>query len=61
MYRPNTATTGVIKYYDQSNFINEFEVPVDNNDRCLKGIIINLEDNVWFYHMRNMHRLKYTS
>lgn len=61
MYRPITATTGVIKYYDQSNFINELEVPVDNNNRGLKGIIINLEDNVWFYHIRIMHRLKYTS
>jgi virginiamycin B lyase len=45
--------TEFIKYHHQSNFIKEFEVPVDNNDRGLKGITTDSKNNVWIYHNTN--------
>ena len=45
--------TEFIKYHYQSKFINEFDILIDNNDRGLKGIITDSEDNVWFYHNTN--------
>ena len=45
--------TEFIKYHHQSNFIIEFEVPVDNNDRGLKGITTDSKKNVWLYHNTN--------
>ena len=45
--------TEFIKYHHRSNFIIEFEVPVDNNDRGLKGITTDSKNNVWFYHNTN--------
>ena len=37
-----------VTYEKRSNFIQEFKVPV--NERGLKGIITDREQNVWFYH-----------
>ena len=37
-----------VTYEKRSNFIQEFKVPV--NERGLKGIITDSEQNVWFYH-----------
>ena len=45
--------TEFIKYHHQSNFIKEFEVPVDNNERGLKGITTDSKNNVWIYHNTN--------
>ena len=49
--------TEFIKYHHQSNFIIEFEVPVDNNDRGLKGITTDSKNNVWFYGSVNLFRI----
>ena len=38
-------------YEKRSNFIEEFEVPI--NDRGLKGIVTDSDQNVWFYHATN--------
>jgi virginiamycin B lyase len=45
--------TEFIKYHYQSSFINEFDIPIDNNDRGLKGITTDSKNNVWFYHNSN--------
>ena len=37
-----------ITYEKQSNFIKEFKIPT--NERGLKGVTTDSEDNVWFYH-----------
>ena len=37
-----------VTYEKRSNFIKEFKVPI--NDRGLKGIVTDNEQNVWFYH-----------
>ena len=50
-----TTTTEIdyIKYEYQSDFIKEFEVTGINNERGLKGITTDSENNVWFYHNTN--------
>jgi streptogramin lyase len=47
--------TDYIKYHLQSNFIKEFEIPIDidNNETGLKGITTDSENNVWFYYNTN--------
>ena len=45
--------TDYIKYHYQSNFIKEFEIPIINNERGLKGITTDSKNNVWFYHNTN--------
>jgi virginiamycin B lyase len=42
-----------IKYQLQSDFIKEFEMPIDNNGTGLKGITTDSKNNVWFYHNTN--------
>jgi virginiamycin B lyase len=43
-----------VKYQYQSDFINEFKIPlIDNNETGLKGITTDSKDNVWFYHNTN--------
>jgi virginiamycin B lyase len=37
-----------VTYEKHSNFIKEFKIPI--NERGLKGIATDSEDNVWFYH-----------
>jgi virginiamycin B lyase len=37
-----------VTYEKRSNFIKEFKIPI--NERGLKGIATDSEDNVWFYH-----------
>ncbi len=37
-----------ITYEKHSNFIKEFKIPI--NERGLKGVVTDNEDNVWFYH-----------
>ncbi|MGI0022648.1 MAG: virginiamycin B lyase family protein, partial [Nitrososphaeraceae archaeon] len=37
-----------VTYEKQSNFIKEFKIPT--NERGLKGVTTDSEDNVWFYH-----------
>jgi len=37
-----------VTYEKRSNFIKEFKVPI--NERGLKGIVTDNEQNVWFYH-----------
>ncbi len=37
-----------VTYEKHSNFIKEFKIPI--NDRGLKGVTTDSEDNVWFYH-----------
>lgn len=41
----------LITYSTQSNFIKEFEVPVD--ELGLKGITTDADGNAWFYHSTN--------
>ena len=45
--------TDYIKYHYQSNFIKEFEIPIINNERGLKGITTDSKNNVWVYHNSN--------
>ncbi|HJT83519.1 MAG TPA: hypothetical protein VJ697_03465 [Nitrososphaeraceae archaeon] len=45
--------TDYVKYQLQSDFIEEFEVPTDNNEMGLKGITTDSKNNVWFYHNTN--------
>ena len=42
-----------IKFQYQSDFINEFKIPIDNNETGLKGITTDSKNNVWFYHNTN--------
>lgn len=41
----------LVKYTKSSNFIKEFEIPVEQ--RGLKGIATDTDGNVWFYHSTN--------
>ena len=41
----------LVTYQKQSNFINEFKIPLQ--DRGLKGITIDSHSNPWFYHSTN--------
>lgn len=45
------TTEDLVKYTKSSNFIKEFEIPVEQ--RGLKGITVDSMDNVWFYHSTN--------
>ena len=49
--------TDYVKYQLQSEFIEEFEVPTDNNEMGLKGITTDSKNNVWFYHILFDHLL----
>ena len=43
-----SSNPNYVTYEKHSNFIKEFKIPI--NERGLKGIAIDSEDNVWFYH-----------
>ena len=45
--------TDYIKYSYQSNFLEEFEIPIINNETGLKGITTDSKNNVWFFHNTN--------
>ena len=45
--------TDYIKYQYKSDFIKEFEIPIDNNETGLKGINTDSRNNVWFFHNTN--------
>ena len=45
--------TDYIKYQYKSDFIEEFDIPIDNNETGLKGITTDSKNNVWFYHNSN--------
>ena len=42
------SSQNFVTYEKRSNFIKEFKVPI--NERGLKGIVTDNEQNVWFYH-----------
>lgn len=42
-----------IIYQFQSDLIKEFKVPIDNNEKGLKGIITDSKNNAWIYHNTN--------
>ena len=46
-----SSSQDFVTYEKHSNFIQEFAVPV--NERGLKGIVTDDEQNVWFYHATN--------
>ncbi|MDQ4013478.1 MAG: hypothetical protein M3146_07110 [Thermoproteota archaeon] len=48
-----TLTKDMITYSKQSNFIKEFRIPNNIQDLGLKGITVDSEGNVWFYHATN--------
>jgi virginiamycin B lyase len=48
-----TLTKDMITYSKQSNFIKEFKIPNNIQELGLKGITVDLEGNVWFYHATN--------
>jgi virginiamycin B lyase len=43
-----SSNQNYVTYEKHSNFIKEFKIPI--NERGLKGIATDSEDNVWFYH-----------
>jgi virginiamycin B lyase len=43
-----SSNPNYVTYEKHSNFIKEFKIPI--NERGLKGIATDSEDNVWFYH-----------
>jgi len=43
-----SSNRNYVTYEKRSNFIKEFKIPI--NERGLKGIATDSEDNVWFYH-----------
>jgi virginiamycin B lyase len=43
-----SSNPNYVTYEKRSNFIKEFKFPI--NERGLKGIATDSEDNVWFYH-----------
>jgi streptogramin lyase len=48
-----TLTKDMVTYSKQSNFIKEFKIPNNLQDLGLKGITVDSEGNVWFYHATN--------
>ena len=48
-----TLTRDMITYSKQSNFIKEFKIPNNIQELGLKGITVDSEGNVWFYHATN--------
>ena len=48
---PPNVNQQYVTYQKQSNFIHEFNVPVDQ--RGLKGITTDSQGNPWFYHQTN--------
>lgn len=50
-YAQQLTTEDLVKYTKSSNFIKEFEIPVEQ--RGLKGITADTMNNVWFYHSTN--------
>lgn len=51
LYR--SVTKDMITYSKQSNFIKEFKIPNNIQELGLKGITVDSEGNVWFYHATN--------
>ena len=43
-----SSNPNYVTYEKRSNFIKEFKIPI--NERGLKGIATDSEENVWFYH-----------
>jgi virginiamycin B lyase len=43
----------MITYSQQSNFIKEFNIPNNIQELGLKGVTVDSEGNVWFYHATN--------
>ncbi|MGI0033306.1 MAG: virginiamycin B lyase family protein, partial [Nitrososphaeraceae archaeon] len=43
-----SSAENYVTYEKRSNFIKEFKIPI--NERGLKGVATDSEDNVWFYH-----------
>ena len=43
-----SSAQNYVTYEKRSNFIKEFKIPI--NERGLKGIATDSEENVWFYH-----------
>lgn len=43
-----SPTQNYVTYEKQSNFVKEFKIPI--NDKGLKGLTTDSEQNVWFYH-----------
>ena len=43
-----SSNPNYVTYEKHSNFIKEFKIPI--NERGLKGIVTDSEENVWFYH-----------
>jgi virginiamycin B lyase len=48
-----TLTNDMITYSQQSNFIKEFNIPNNIQELGLKGVTVDSEGNVWFYHATN--------
>ena len=42
-----------VKYHKNSDFIKEFDIPIDNNEKGLKGITTDSKNNAWIYHNSN--------
>jgi len=43
-----SSNQNYVTYEKRSNFIKEFKIPI--NERGLKGIATDSEENIWFYH-----------
>jgi streptogramin lyase len=43
-----SSNPNYVTYEKRSNFIKEFKIPI--NEKGLKGIATDSEENVWFYH-----------
>jgi streptogramin lyase len=48
LHAQQPSSQDFVAYEKESNFIKEFKIPI--NERGLKGIATDSEDNVWFYH-----------
>jgi virginiamycin B lyase len=48
-----TLTKDMVTYSKQSNFIKEFKIPNNLQELGLKGITVDSEGKVWFYHATN--------
>jgi len=50
---PPIVNQQFVTYQKQSNFIHEFSLPQSVNERGLKGITTDSQENPWFYHQTN--------
>lgn len=50
-YAQQITVEDLVKYTKSSNFIKEFEIPLE--ERGLKGITTDPDENEWFYHSTN--------